>query len=133
MNCNHYAPFFLRDSASYSIVYITAATLGATSTSFQFNYTDAAGLQSGTPATYTLNWGAPLPVDFVRFTATAEKRKVRLDWATAQERNNKGFGVEHSTDGSHWKTLGFVSSKGTDGNSSTALDYVFTITSLLPD
>ncbi|GAB2474544.1 hypothetical protein GCM10011375_24390 [Hymenobacter qilianensis] len=55
----------------------------------------------------------PLPVELNSFTGNAENNAVRLTWATATELQNKGFDIEHRTDLSEWKKLGFVKGNGT--------------------
>jgi hypothetical protein len=55
---------------------------------------------------------APLPVTLKSFTAEKDGSDAVLTWATASEQNNQGFGVEVSTDGEHYRSLGFVASKG---------------------
>ncbi|QIL77367.1 T9SS type A sorting domain-containing protein [Hymenobacter sp. HDW8] len=56
---------------------------------------------------------APLPVELISFTGKAENNAVRLTWATASEKQNKGFEIERRTDQSEWQTLGFVAGNGT--------------------
>lgn len=104
-------------------VKVTTATIGKSGTSFQFTYTDAARVPDPTPATYTLNWGAPLPVTMGAFTATTEGAAVRLDWTTYAEMNNLGFAIERSSDSRHWSEIGFTASAAENGNSSSKLDY----------
>lgn len=41
----------------------------------------------------------PLPISLIGFTAKPEGTSVRLDWTTANERNNELFTVERSADG----------------------------------
>ena len=54
-----------------------------------------------------------VPVEFMSFTAKSSPQKsVMLDWATATELNNRGFEIEHSTDGKDWKMLDFEPGKG---------------------
>ncbi|UOQ74975.1 T9SS type A sorting domain-containing protein [Hymenobacter cellulosilyticus] len=56
----------------------------------------------------------PLPVELVQFTAQrSSPAQVQLRWATAQELNNAGFGVQKSYDGRSWQRLGFVPGQGT--------------------
>jgi hypothetical protein len=55
----------------------------------------------------------PLPVELISFTGKGENNAVRLNWATASEKQNKGFEVERRTDQSNWQTLGFVAGNGT--------------------
>jgi hypothetical protein len=47
----------------------------------------------------------PLPVELLYFNAEARERIVALTWATASERNNEGFMVERSADGSTWEKV----------------------------
>jgi len=99
---------------------------GYTSTSFEYAYVDAAGVQDPTPATYTLNWALPLPVRLISFDAYKKGNTAELVWATASEQNNKGFDIERSTDGRSWTKIGFVASRSKDGNSSIRSDYNLT-------
>ncbi len=52
----------------------------------------------------------PLPVELLHFTARKEDKSVFLQWATAAERDNRGFEVERSSDGVHWTFYAWVSS-----------------------
>ncbi|MFT4060839.1 MAG: T9SS type A sorting domain-containing protein [Edaphocola sp.] len=65
-----------------------------------------------------------LPVDLLSFNAYKSGSTAQLTWTTASEQNNKGFGVERSSNGSTWTILGFVNSK--DGNSSLTQAYAYT-------
>ncbi len=104
-------------------VKITTNTVGQSGTSFLFTYKDAAGKPDPTPATYSLDWGTPLPVVLGAFTATIAGSEVKLDWTTYTEKNNKGFAVERSNDSRQWQEIGFVPSSATEGNSNEQLDY----------
>ena len=104
-------------------VKITTNTVGQSGTSFQFTYKDAAGKADPTPATYMLDWGAPLPVTMGAFTVTVAGTEVKLDWTTYAEKNNKGFAVERSSDSRKWQEVGFVPSAAEAGNSTEQLDY----------
>lgn len=95
---------------SLSVV-ITTATINSSSTSFQFSYIDAAGLQGNT-ATYTLNWGAPLPILISSFDAVAAGTTSLLTWSTSEEINSKAFDIERSSDGRVWSTLATVAAAG---------------------
>ena len=68
----------------------------------------------------------PLPVTLVSFSATRNGDTAQLVWATASEKNNRGFEVQVSNDGKAFRTLGFVASQSS--NSSTKLDYKYTDT-----
>jgi hypothetical protein len=57
----------------------------------------------------------PLPVELTRFSAVRQGSDALLTWATASERNSRGFRVEVSSGSglsgrAAWRTLGFVSS-----------------------
>jgi uncharacterized repeat protein (TIGR01451 family) len=64
----------------------------------------------------------PLPVELTRFEAKAVGVDGNLNWATAQERNNTGFQVERSFDGTTFAPLTFVAGAGT---STRALTYSY--------
>ena len=53
-----------------------------------------------------------LPVELAGFEAKSSGRSVELNWTTATEINNKGFEIERKIE-NVWKTIGFVSGKGT--------------------
>lgn len=67
-----------------------------------------------------------LPVNLTAFTVSAANGGALLSWTTAQEINNKGFGIERSTDSRSFSSVGFVASQATNGNSSYPLTYIFT-------
>jgi choice-of-anchor B domain-containing protein len=69
------------------------------------------------------------PVEMLRFEAHADKTSAQLHWATASERDNTGFDVEHSTNGTTWESIGFVAGKG---NSDTLAEYTFRSAPLPP-
>lgn len=57
----------------------------------------------------------------------AKRNTVNVAWTTATETNNKGFAVERKLKNETVFTqIGYVNSKSTNGNSSTALSYSFT-------
>jgi hypothetical protein len=66
-----------------------------------------------------------LPVNLTDFTVTKQAASVVLDWTTGSESNNRGFGIEHSIDGSTWKTITFQASKATNGNSIRPITYQY--------
>lgn len=66
----------------------------------------------------------PLPVVLTAFEARrTAATTVALEWATASELHNAGFGVERSVDGHTFGRIGFVAAQSQ--NSSTALAYTF--------
>ena len=67
-----------------------------------------------------------LPVKLMGFNAqkTAQKQ-VALTWSTAQEKNSNKFEIQHSTDGYHFNTIGWVDAKG-NSNALTTYKYLHT-------
>ncbi len=81
------------------------------------------GLRSFSPFSVGSGDNSPLPVTLRFFRADKQGADALLTWETATEQGNKGFGVEVSTDGETFRSLGFVSSKG--ANSQSKLSYSF--------
>jgi hypothetical protein len=67
----------------------------------------------------------PLPITLTRFYGERRSGIDNLYWNTAQEKNNMGYEVEQSDDGIHFKTIGYVASLSSDGNSNYPLAYNF--------
>lgn len=67
-----------------------------------------------------------LPITFGYFRATAGAGVVKLDWATEQEQNNKGFMIERSAGDSVFSAIGFVPSAHTQGIANVPTTYTFT-------
>jgi len=63
----------------------------------------------------------PLPIELISFTARVEEPWVRLDWATASERNNDYFTIERSADGEHFTD---IHEEMGAGNSQQVLNYL---------
>ncbi len=58
--------------------------------------------------------GIVTPVELLDFTADViNNSKVKLDWSTATETNNKGFEIERNTDNSNWRLIDFKEGNGT--------------------
>jgi hypothetical protein len=89
---------------------------------FTYRYPDAGGFAPYTyflslpqaAVTFTTPAPAPLPVTLIDFQVShrAGAKYVQLNWQTASELNNAGFGIERSFDGSTWKELDFVAGMG---------------------
>nr|WP_262708254.1 hypothetical protein [Hymenobacter persicinus] len=108
------------------------AALRADGTLWAWGYDDESQLSipsfSAEPLLLLSSTNAPLPVELVRFTATAAGAgTVQLRWTTAQESNNAGFAVERSSDGIHFDAIGWVDGSGT---SSHGHEYSFRDTQL---
>lgn len=52
-----------------------------------------------------------LPIELLTFDAKAANRTIVLNWSTAQEVNNKGFGIERSEDGVNYKNIGWINGR----------------------
>ncbi len=89
-------------------VQITAATNGSTSTSFQFAYRDAASKQDPTPAVYTIQWAAVLPIKLESFIAAPQGNSVLLKWVVSEEINVAKYEIETSTNAVDFKYVGNV-------------------------
>ena len=72
-----------------------------------------------------------LPVSFGSFSAGIRNQSVFCDWTTLTEMNNDGFAIEKSIDGINFSRIGYINSKGTNGNSTAPLQYQFEDTRLL--
>ncbi|SEJ85545.1 Por secretion system C-terminal sorting domain-containing protein [Dyadobacter sp. SG02] len=108
-----------------SLFVIILTGSGYTSTTFEYAYVDAAGVQDPTPATYTISWEKPLPVRLAAFDAFSEGAAVSLRWITAMEENSEGFEIERSANAKDWSKIGYAASKSLQAASTSALDYSF--------
>ncbi len=54
-----------------------------------------------------------VPVELISFEAKTDGGKIILNWQIASELNNKGFGIQKSSDKMNWSLIGFVPGKGT--------------------
>ncbi len=70
-----------------------------------------------------------LPVDLISFEANARRSDIQLNWATAQETNNRGFGIERSADGNNFVRIGWVDGHGT---TTARSNYQYTDTEVEP-
>ncbi len=64
-----------------------------------------------------------LPVELSSFVSTVTNRDVTLNWSTASELNNSGFGIERSSANGTWSSIGNVNGNGTTNLTSS---YSFT-------
>ena len=63
-----------------------------------------------------------MPIALQSFSGKSRNKTAYLQWTTSSEQNNKGFDVEKTVDGIHFKSIGYV--KGA-GNSTTSRSYAF--------
>ncbi len=101
-------------------------TAGSVSVELDYSFIDDARTKSGEPAAFVISWDTPLPVTLRSFGVYMQNNTALLQWVTATEQNNKGFGIERSTGDREWLSIGFVSSLSPDGNSNVELLYTFT-------
>jgi hypothetical protein len=69
----------------------------------------------------------PLPVTFGKIEATKKNNILSVNWVTESETNNAYFDIEASKDGTNFKKIGTATTKALNGNSSTELQYSFSI------
>ena len=67
-----------------------------------------------------------LSVKLLSFDAKKEGQTVLLNWITVGESSNKGFYVERRMGDGNWDVLGFVNSRGVNGNSNVDILYSYT-------
>lgn len=65
----------------------------------------------------------PLPVSLCCFKATVNNKVAVLNWSTLSEDRNKGFEIQHSSDGINWNSKDFINSRAVQGSSKNKLDY----------
>jgi hypothetical protein len=73
--------------------------------------------------TVTANY--PLPITLTNFSGVKEGSRNILNWATANETNNKGFELQRSANGEKFSSIASISSKAENGNSSSVLNYSY--------
>ncbi|GAB3419045.1 hypothetical protein GCM10027516_14100 [Niabella aquatica] len=69
----------------------------------------------------------PLPVIFGSTAAVIKNNRLTVQWQTESETNNSYFEIEGSANGRDFIKIGKVQSKAKDGNSSTTLQYEYSI------
>jgi|GEM_PF-2490130 len=70
---------------------------------------------------------ATTPVSLLKFSGSKiNSGSNLLRWTTATESNNAGFEILRSADGVKFTKIAQVSSKATNGNSTSSLDYIYT-------
>lgn len=69
--------------------------------------------------------GPALPAAITNFKGEKRGLVNVLSWTTSTEVNNAGFELQRSSDGVNLTSLGFIKSKGDNGNSNQLLNYSF--------
>lgn len=67
-----------------------------------------------------------LPITYTYFKGEHKAGKNLLSWSTASEHNNIGFDLQRSVDGKGFSTIYTLSSKASEGNSNTEINYAYT-------
>lgn len=76
--------------------------------------------------------GIALPVELISLSAENVNNKfIRVNWATAQEIDNRGYTVMRSVNGSDFSAIGWVDAQG-GGNKTTQSDYSYDDQSAVP-
>lgn len=99
--------------------------LNTTNTSFTYTVFDATGFKDLSPATYSLSWDIPLPVEFLLVSAILQSdNSVEIEWSTASELNNEKFEIQRMYNGeTEFTKIGEINGAGT---SNDIIDYQFT-------
>ena len=84
-------------------------------TPVQYTVRDAAGLTSD-PATVTITYDEPLPVDLVSFTVAMDGCQPVLTWTTATEKDFDRFEIERSYNGRDFSMLAKVPATGSNSS-----------------
>jgi hypothetical protein len=87
------------------------------------NFVLTNGISNATLNELTLTaFSAPLPVEWLSFTATRQNQTSLLQWSTAQEQNTLNFIIQHSINGINWTDIGLLPAAG---NSSSQRNYSY--------
>ncbi|PCJ64059.1 MAG: hypothetical protein COA58_13810 [Bacteroidetes bacterium] len=107
-----------------SLLKIKFNGLGSVSFSFKYCSIDSARRMDLTPASYSVGWSSPVPVEFVSVEAQVHGTKdAIITWATASEMNNEYFEVQRRYEyESDFTVLGKVDGQG---NSNAYTEYKF--------
>ncbi len=57
-------------------------------------------------------WQIAAPVELSNFQFKQERNGIKLIWSTASEINNRGFEIQHTTNGLDWEAISFVEGYG---------------------
>ena len=115
-----YVIIFATDSAISNNLVVKPLTVNGTD--YEVKYEIPAGVKY---FTFGKLQDVTLPIALSSFTAKAVENTAVLNWITKNERNSKGFDIQHSNANTTWETIGFVSSLAENGNSNEALNYNF--------
>ena len=103
------------------VLYEFDPTTNVYSNKITFNYEN--GAEPNIAALIAAPSGSVLPIKLTNFTAKETASNSNLNWTTSFELNNKGYNIQHSTNGVSFTDIAFVNGKG---NSTTNTNYNFT-------
>lgn len=109
------------DNVPYKLVQINADSF--TTRAYSLQIADGAGNIDTAYTFMKLYSLAALPVNLLSFSGRLINNQVQLNWATAQEQNNKEFEIQYSTTGANFVAIGKVAGKG---NANTISQYNYT-------
>ncbi|WP_198034353.1 T9SS type A sorting domain-containing protein [Dyadobacter tibetensis] len=105
-----------------SLVTVDPTSLGETTVTYPYTVKDNAGLNA-TPATVTVRFADPLPVNLISFTGKVETSIISLAWSTSEEINSQRFEIQRSSDLQQWNSIGELPASV---NSNAVNHYVYT-------
>lgn len=95
-----------------SLMQVKFTGTGYNTLSFNFAYIDAAGIIDPSPATYSLSWPSPLPIQLLSFSANVIRdNKALLEWSATRDIGY--FEIERSADGKNYLSIGKVANLAT--------------------
>lgn len=94
---------------------------GATTRDGTANYVELTGIDGFSLWTMG-STGIPLPIELGSFWVEKEEKTVNILWTTYSEQNNDYFGIERSSDGKFFHTIG---TRKAIGNSTEQVNYTF--------
>lgn len=86
---------------------------------------DDAGQNATVCLSYMLDYFETLPVTLLSFDAKKQASTAVLSWSTSNERDNKGFTIQKSKNGSDWQDIAWINSNASEGNSDIKNDYTY--------
>ncbi|MCY7290950.1 MAG: T9SS type A sorting domain-containing protein, partial [Ferruginibacter sp.] len=91
-----------------SLLQLRFTGIGSTTTTFNYNYVDAAGNPSSAAASYTVSWLGVLPVSLVAFSAEEINGAGNVRWTVENEINTSNYVIERSVNGVDFNSRGTV-------------------------
>ena len=97
-------------ASTFTIITATGTIIGNPMITWPAGYTGTFSIVGGNQGQISFSL---LPVELSEFEAQLmDNGSVQLEWQTQSETNNRGFDIEHGTNGLHWSKIGFVAGRG---------------------